>query len=195
MSWIRENTTVWRKASLLLALAAFVAPWTLELIWVPAEPEYVCRSPYIRLDEDFCGKPLPGVMVLGWMIGGFTAAGRGLATDPMGVTEWGHDLLLGVNLSLLVLPCLGTLLSILRGDRWHRRVFNIVAWSLGAGMALFIGLFDFPKMFWAIWGVGLYVGVAVTALTLESLALAAGSLPARVAHSQRRRGISCDGFG
>ncbi len=177
MSWIRENPTVWRRASLLLALGALVAPWTFELIWVPPEPEYICRPPYIRLDEDFCGKPLPGVMVLGWMTGGFIAAGRGLATDPMRVTEWGHDLLLGVNLSLLVLPYLSTLLSILREDRWQRRVFNIVAWSLGAGMALFIGLFDIPKMFWVIWGVGVYVGVAVTALTLESLALAAGSRP------------------
>jgi hypothetical protein len=148
MSWIKENPMAWRRAGLLLALVAFVAPWTFELIWVPAEPEYFCSSPYIRLDEDFCGKPLPGVTILGWMI--------------------------GVNLSLLVLPCLSTLLSILREDRWQRRVFNIVAWSLGAGMALFIGLFDFPKMFWAIWGVEIYVGAAVTTLTLESLTLAVG---------------------
>jgi hypothetical protein len=174
LSWITEHTTVWRKASLLLALLAFVAPWTFELIWVPPEPEYFCSPPYIRLDENFCGKPLPGVTILGWMIGGFVSAGEGLATNPTGFTDWGHDLLLGVNLSLLVLPCLSTLLSVLRGDRWHRRVFRIVAWSLGAGMALFIGLFDFPKLFWVIWGVGLYVGVAVTALTLESLTLATG---------------------
>lgn len=159
MSWIMENTTVWRRASLLLVLVAFVAPWTFELIWVPAEPEYFCSSPYIRLDENFCGKPLPGVTILGWMIGGFIAAGKGLATVSMGVKEWGHDLLLGVNLSLLILPCFSTWLSILREERWHRRVFNTVAWSLGAGTALSIGLFDSPKMFRLIWGVGLYVGV------------------------------------
>jgi hypothetical protein len=32
-------------------------------------------------------------------------------------------------------------------------------------------------MFWAIWGVGVYVGAAVTALTLESLTLAVGRRP------------------
>jgi hypothetical protein len=59
MSWINEHKSVGRVAVLMLLLVAMMGPWTFDLINVPAE--YPCSAPNIRLDDDFCGTPLPGI--------------------------------------------------------------------------------------------------------------------------------------
>jgi len=76
-----------------------------------------------------------------------------------------------------VLPFFSTLLLIVRGDRRRRQVFNVAAWGFAAGMGLLIGMFSYPKLFWMLWGIWLYIGLAVSALILEVLTLAAGRRP------------------
>ena len=175
MSWIDEHKKVWRAAVLVLLLVAIAGPWTFEVIWVPSEPPFSpCSAPYIRLDEDFCGTPMSGKWLLGWMVSGFASGTSGLVTGANDFSEWVRMVLVGLLLFLLVLPFFGTLLLILRRVRRHRQVFNIVAWGLAVGIGPLIGLSSYPRLFWVLWGTWLYVGLASSALILEVLTLAAG---------------------
>jgi hypothetical protein len=108
---------------------------------------------------------------------------------------------------LLVLPFFSTLLLLVRGDRRHsvlypvpvglldpgaqgpragqvrpstgrRLAFNIVAWSLAAGAGLLLGVLNVLRPgWWMVWGIWLYIGLAVSALILEVLTLVAGTRP------------------
>lgn len=89
----------------------------------------------------------------------------------MGLSEWARILPIGLLASLFALPFLSTLLLILRGDRRPRQVFNVLAWGLAAGIGLLIGLFNYPRLFWALWGTWLYVGLAAAVVAVELLAI------------------------
>ncbi len=172
MSWINKHKRVWRVAVLVLLLVAMAGPWTFDLINVPAK--YPCSAPNIRLEGDFCGVPISGIRIFSWIIGGFISIGVGLVTGATGFVESARLFLVSLVLSLHVLPFFGTLPLILRGDRRRRQVFNVVAWGLAAGIGLLIGLSSYPRLFWVLWGIWLYVGLAAGALILEALTLAAG---------------------
>ena len=144
MLWINEHKNVWRVAVLVLLLVAIMGPWGFgDLINVPSE--FPCSTPYIRLEGDFCARPLRGITAFSYMAGAFIFP--------------------------LVLPFFSTLLLILRGDHPARQLANIVALGLAAGIGLLIG----PRLFWMSWGIWLYVGTAACALILEVLALTAGN--------------------
>ena len=81
------------------------------------------------------------------------------------------SLLVSTSIFLLVLPFFSTLLLILRRDYRHRQVFNIVAWGLAVGIGLLFGVTNYPKLFWVLWGIWLYIGLAIGALVLEGLTL------------------------
>jgi len=175
VSWINEHKSGWRVA--LLVLVAIMGPWTFDQIFLPSG--FSCSDPYIRLDDDFCGTPLPGMWWLYWMVIGFVYASAGLVTGAMGFVEWADVFRVSLLLFLLVLPFFSTLLLILRGDRRRRQIFNIVAWGLAAGIALWIGTSSYPRLFWVLWGSWLYIGLATIALILEVLTMAAGSRPSQ----------------
>lgn len=78
---------------------------------------------------------------------------------------------------LLVLPFFSTLFLIVRGDRQHQLVFHVAAWSLAFGVGLLLALSSYPNLFWVLWGVWLYVGLAASALILEVVMLAARRRP------------------
>ncbi len=54
---------------------------------------------------------------------------------------------------------------------WRRQMFNVVGWTLAAGAGLFIGSSGYPRLFWALWVIWLYVGLAAAVLAVELLAL------------------------
>jgi len=177
LSWINEHKTAWRVAVLIVLLVAMMGPWTFDLIHVPAE--FPCSAPFIRLEGDFCGTPLSGIWILWAIVSEFINMVVGLVTGAMGFIEWARLFLVSLFLFLLVLPFFSTLLSILRRDRRRRQVFNVVAWGLAAGIGLLIGLSRYPKLYWALWGIWLYIGLAAGALILEVLALVAGRRPSQ----------------
>ena len=177
VSWINEHKNGWRVALLVVVLVAFMGHWTFDVIYVPSE--YSCSAPNIRLDDDFCGTPLPGTWWLYWMVIGFVYASAGLVTGTMVFVELADVFRVSLLLFLLVLPFLSTLLLILRGDRRRRQIFNIVAWGLAAGIALWIGMSSYPRLFWVLWGIWLYIGLAASALILEVLTLARGRRPSQ----------------
>ena len=169
MAWIAQHKTVWRVAILGVALVALMGPWIFDLTTVPSE--YTCSAPHVRLDNDFCGLPLPGTWLLQFLpIWFISVSGRLVAGDGNAVQQ-ARESLTGLIPLLLVLPFFSTLLLILRGDRRRRQVFNVVAWGLAAGIGLLIGVSRYPRLYWALWGVWLYIALAASALILEVLTL------------------------
>ena len=177
MSWINKHKRVWRVAILVLLLVAIMGPWTFDRINVPSE--YPCSTPNIRLEGDFCGTPMSGIWIFSWMVGGFINASVGLVMSATGFTEWAREFLFSLRLFLLLLPFFSTLLLILGGDHRRRQMFHLAAWGLASGIGLLIGISSYPKLFWVLWGVWLYIGLAASALILEVLALVAGRSPSQ----------------
>jgi hypothetical protein len=174
MSWINEHKKVWRAAVLIVLVVAIMGPWFFDRIHVPAQ--YPCS---FRLEGDFCGVPASGTYLFFGAVSEFLYRSGQLLSGAMGFGKWARGLFIGLLLSLLVLPFFSTLLLILAGDQRRRQVFNIVAWGLAAGIGLLIGLFSYPKLFWVLWGIWLYIGLAASALILEVLALVAGRRPSQ----------------
>jgi hypothetical protein len=178
MSWINKHKRFWRVAILVLLLVAIMGPWIFDRINVPSE--YSC-SPNIRLDGDFCGVPMPGIWILFWMVAAPISEVVGLVTGATVLADFGvvflKRLLASLVLLLIVLPFFSTLRLILRGDRTRQQVFHVVLWALAAGIGLLFGLSSLPKLYWVLWGTWLYIGLAVSALILEVLALVTGRRP------------------
>jgi hypothetical protein len=170
--WINKHKNIWRVAILVVALVAIIGPWAFDVINVPAQ--YPCSAPNIRLEGDFCGLPLRGIWLLGWMVSGFAHATAGLVTGTTGIAEWAGGFLFELLVFLIVLPFFSTLLSIRRRDDRRWQLFNIMAWGLAVGISLLLGLSRYPRLFWVLWGVWLYIGLAIGALILEAATLAAG---------------------
>lgn len=159
-----------------LLLVAMMGPWTYDRINVPSR--YSCAYPYVRLDGDFCGIPYRGITVFSSMARDIVNICVGFVTHTTDLTYRAGPLLFSVFLLLLVLSFLSTFFLILRGDHRGRQVFSIVTWGMAAGICLLavilMGLFDNLEFFRYLWGIWLYIGVAVSALTLEVLALVSG---------------------
>jgi hypothetical protein len=185
MSWINKHLRVWRVAILVLLLVAIMGPWTFgDRINVPSE--YPCSAPWVRLEGDFCGMLLSGIGVFSWMVGGLINLGVRLATGATAFTDVARVLLFSLLLLLLVAPFFSTLRLILGGDRRRWRMFHVVAWGLAVGTGLLLGLsgswrlsWVFSRLFWVLWGIWLYIGLAGSALILEVLVLVAGRRPDR----------------
>jgi len=171
MSWINQHQRNWRIALLVLMIVAFMGPWAFDLINVPSE--YECSAPFVRLEGDFCGVPLPGIEIFFWISSGFISIGIGLVTGEFVFFERIRELLIGLLLFLPLLPIFSTLLLILRGDHQRRQVFTIIAWILAIGGGLFLGISNsiYPRLFWAVWGIWLYIGLAISALILEIIVI------------------------
>jgi hypothetical protein len=169
MTWIEKHHRVCRTAILVLLLAAFMGPWTFDLIWVPSG--HFCFAPYIRLDDDFCGIPLSGIWLYHWITGVFIDSSTALITGELVFTEWIREYLFCLFIFLPLLPIFNTLILIQRKDHPQRQVFTITAYVLAICMALFWGLNNYPKLFWMVWGIWLYMGLAVSALILETLVI------------------------
>jgi hypothetical protein len=75
--------------------------------------------------------------------------------------------LISLFLLLPLLPIFCTLLLIPVRDHRRRQVFTIIAWFLAIGFGIFWGLINHPKLFWVVWGIWLYIGLAISALILE----------------------------
>jgi hypothetical protein len=160
MSWFIERKNKWRMVIILGMIVAFLGPWVLERLYIPAE--YECP---IRIDNDFCGLPQSGISLLFWLGSGFAA---GLVTGEFSNPErTGEFLLISLFILLPLLPILGTLLLIKDQDNLRKQGFAIIFWILAIGFGLFIGLTNYPELFCALWGIWLYIAVAVSALILE----------------------------
>ena len=176
MVFLIRYKNVWRLLLLLLLFVALSGPWTLDLINVPAE--YPCSAPFIRLEGDFCGLPLSGWRVIFWIAGGTFDVIVGQITGAAAINYFGSvlwvDLLYSLVLFLFVLPFFATLFITLRGYRRGRQIFLMASWGLALGAAILMGIAGYPRLFWVVWGVWLYIGLAASALILEGVVMVGG---------------------
>jgi hypothetical protein len=181
MVWITEHKRVWRVAVLVLLLVAIMGPWGFDRVNVPSE--YPCSSPHVRLEGDFCGIPVRGITAFCFMAILFINTCVELVTGAPALTDRAREFLFSMFLPLFVLPFVSTFLLILRGDRRRRQAFSIVTWGLAAGAGLWLGVLLGSsyglKYFRFLWGISLYIGLALIALVLEVLTLVAGKRPSQ----------------
>ena len=174
MSWLSEHKRLWRTAVLIVAALAFAGPWAFEGVYVPAD--HPCSFPSVRLDADFCGLPVPGVFILFlWLIGGFTMLVRALTLTELSRALQISSVLLALWLSLL--PLVTTLALIMDEDRRLR--FPAVVWGAAAIAVALFTLTDLSRPHPALWGIWLYVGLAICAMALELAVSVAGRRPGR----------------
>ena len=169
MAWIKEYKRSWRWVILILLVLAFLGPWGFDLINVPAE--YACDPPNIRLEGDFCGLPISFIQTFFWMIGGFFNMIIGLIRGEIAFIQTDFNfwisLLYSLVLILLILPIINTLFLLLRGDRPRLQKYHLVICGLNLGLVLLLGISNYPKFFYVLWGVWLYIGLMISILILE----------------------------
>lgn len=151
-----------------MLVVAVAGPWWFDRIHVPAQ--YPCS---FRLEDDSCGIPAPGAYMFSAALGELLRRSGEVLSGAIGLGEWALIFPGVLIVSLLLLPFFSTLLLILAGDGRRRQRFTVVAWVLGATVALIFGLTYYARLLWALWGLWAYIGLSAGALTLEALTLAA----------------------
>jgi hypothetical protein len=175
MSWMNDHKREWREIVLVLLLVSIIGPWIFDLIVVPSE--YACLTPAIRLAGDYCGIPMSGIWILSAAAGVLVNIVVGLVTGTTAFTDRFREFSFSLLGLLLILPFFSTLFMIVRGDRQHQLVFHVAVWCLAFGLGLLLAISSYPKQFWVLWGIWLYVGLAASALILEVVMLAARRRP------------------
>jgi hypothetical protein len=146
-------------------LASMAGPWFFDEILVPAQ--YACSAPFIRLEGDFCGLPLSGfhliIFPLAALLQIVLSGSGGSALSGIAF----RDLVVMAAFLALHLPAITTALRAVRGSGQMTSLLTIAAWSIAAPIALFIALSSPRGFHLSLWGVWLYIGLAIVALIFE----------------------------
>ena len=171
MSWLTKQKHKWRAAILVLMIVAFLGPWCFDAIAVPSI--YDCE---FRLNEKLCGLPQTGFKLYWWFyLGSITELFRGRSD----FTEIIRLVIVFLILSCPLLPLLNTALLVFSKKHRPHRVFTVTFWCLAIGAGALGAILLYPKLFGALWGLWLFVGLAVSALGLEILFLTTGTKSSR----------------
>lgn len=177
MSFIVENKVLWRSLVLAAFILSMLGPWAFDLINVPAE--YPCDKPFIRLEGDYCGYPISGFqaffmltgglfnIVAGWTQGDFIGRGRELIAILLGL--------------IFFLPFFSALLAIWKKDSRRWQTIHLITWGLACIPLLLYTLLlsQSRERFLHVWGLWIYIVLAIGVLIIESLLLRAESAASR----------------
>jgi len=174
------NVAVWRLLILALLVVAMLGPWTFDLINVPAQ--YACGKPFVRLYGDFCGSPMSGFRALPWLFAGF-----GILIDLiMGNTAGLFPRFMALLLMwIIVFPFLSIVLLLRKNASRRLQLLNLTAWALG-GLAtlttfgLQFSREQFVQFFYLLWGIPVYVLIAIGTVIFESLVLRSSTRPSQI---------------
>jgi hypothetical protein len=171
MSFVHEKEGFWRKMVLALFALAMLGPWSFDLLHVPAQ--YPCGGVTVRLAGDFCGFPVTGFQGLIMVSFALLRILRGLVGGNVVLLPEFYSLIV---LGLLFLPCIGTVLLILKERPLGFRTMNLIFWVLGALAAGLLLAMQTSRpqvapVIYLVWGAWLYILVAVGAVALEWLGL------------------------
>jgi hypothetical protein len=177
MSWLSKYIRGLRFALLVLLVVAIIGPWGFDRINVPAQ--YPCQAPNIRLEGDFCGLPLSGFWIFslivteipGTIVRIFNGTAVNMDLRPL--------LLMMLFLFYLVVPIIITFLISWHENQHRRKAFHMASWGLAVGVGLFFAIINYSNLFWKLWGIWLFIGLAAVALILEILTLLAGKNASR----------------
>jgi hypothetical protein len=172
MSFIIENNVLRRMLVLVLFIVSIQGPWTFDLLNVPAQ--YPCELPSVRLYGDFCGYPMSGFGAVKWAVGRFSyildelKKGNFAARIP--------ELITLICMWIILLPFFSTLL--LLGNRNSRRLqtINVIVWGLACLPTLTMFILQtnrdqFVQFFYLLWGLWLYILLAIGTIIFEILVL------------------------
>jgi len=160
--WLGAHRNVLRFLVLVLLITTLIGPWGFDQINVPAK--YACDSPFIRLYGDFCGLPISGYQVLGFMVGGFFQMLFVFITG-MFINRPG-ELLAGLSI-LPLIPFFTTLLLLWKKESHRLRTVNLVAWILALLLTLMLFITQINDKATLLWGLWLYIITAAIAIALE----------------------------
>ncbi|MBV6403099.1 MAG: hypothetical protein CNIPEHKO_03427 [Anaerolineales bacterium] len=162
---ISQNISIIRAGSLILFVLALLGPWTFDVINVPAE--YECSAPFIRLNGDFCGMPMSGFQFFGLWVGGFFF----MLFELIAGEFTGHALEFLMGLSILFLiPFFTTLFLLWKKDARRFRTIHLIACVLALILALVFFIDQINDPIIRLWGLWLYILMAVSVIVIEYLA-------------------------
>jgi len=162
MSFIVEDKVFWHRIILALFILSLLGPWMYDRINVPAE--YPCEKPFIRLEGDFCGYPMSEFLI------GFPFTGRFfiILWELITGTFTGQARELFVGLFLLpILPFFTTILLIWKKETRRLQMIDLVAWILALIPTLTVFIFLIKLQTIYLWGLWLYILLAISALIFE----------------------------
>jgi hypothetical protein len=172
MSFIADNKALWRKLVPVLFIISMLGPWIFDLLNVPAQ--YPCGKPSVRLYGDFCGYPMSGFEVFTYANSGFLffldqlikgfIAGRIL------------DLIFPFSTWLIILPFFSTLLLIWNKNSRRLQTINLIAWGIACLVIFTVFILQtredlFVRSLYLLWGIWLYLLVAIGTIIIEILVL------------------------
>ncbi len=162
---ITQNISIFRAGALILFVVALLGPWTFDVIYVPAE--YECSAPFIRLNGDFCGIAMSGFQFFWLWVGGFFYMIFTLITGAL--AGWTLELLVGLSI-LPLIPFFTTLFLLWKKDARRFRTIHLIAWVLALILALVFFIAQGNRPIIPLWGIWLYILLAVGAILIEYLA-------------------------
>lgn len=164
MTWLKNRKKMWRMSMLLLLIISLIGPWGFDKLHIPAA--YPCGASNIRLSEEICGMPIPGLSVLLWSIGNLMRTIRMLLAGHE-VTHWVAMFWHPLGLFVALLPMFSLALLVVSGGEHPRRRFHLGALGLTVSLATLFLIFIPPNGLWAAWGMWLFVGAMAIGLILE----------------------------
>lgn len=168
MSFVIQNSVLWRRLVLVLLIVSMLGPWSFDLLDVPAQ--FACGKPSVRLYGDFCGYPMSGFAGVLWAAGGFFTMLYELIS---GNRTWRlPELLSMISVWIILLPFFSILF--LTGNPGSRRLqtINLIAWGLAGLVSLVaFGLQtsrdQVGSFFYLLWGLWLYLLLAIGTTVFE----------------------------
>jgi hypothetical protein len=169
MPWIEENKQKLRMVILILMVLAFLGPWVIgDLINVPAQ--YSCY-PYIRLEGDFCGMPITGIQIPFQILVGILSLSTGPVTGTTDFAGWWRVFLISLLCIALFIHLINAICLTQRGDRPRLHKFHLRITGLVLILALILGILNYLRVSYALWGIWLYIGCLISILILEGILL------------------------
>jgi hypothetical protein len=176
MAWTNQHRNWIRLGVFTLLIIAILGPWGYTRDGVPP-PEW-CRPPFLLLENGSCvGRESGAFFLLVSMIG-FPAGIIQFLSGELVLSDLGlQSMFTFLFLGLFFLPFISTLLLMHPGSSKRRRIIQMIAWGVAAGLGLLIALsaeIFHPVHLWGIW---LYILLAVGMLAFELLAARMGNIP------------------
>ena len=178
MAWIIQHKSWVRIAVFGLLIIAILGPWVYTHDGIP--PAEWCRPPLLLLENGSCAGRVSGAFFLLISSVGLPAGILQFLSGELALSALGrHFLFAFVFLGLFLLPLISALLLVRSASNMRRRAFFVIAWGLAAALGLLVALFAevfHPAQLWGIW---LYILLAVGLLAFELLAARQGNNPYR----------------
>lgn len=181
MSFIVENKVWLRMFVLALFIISMLGPWAFELINVPAQ--YPCDKPFVRLYGDFCGYPNSGLGTVKWAAGGFFSILDELVKGNFAAQI--AEIIFLICVLIVTLPFFSNLLLIVNRDSRRLHILSIIVWGIACLPTLTMFILQsnqdqFVQFFYLLWGLCLYIFVAIGTMIVEVLILKSENKPSMV---------------